>query len=156
LGGLAANTTCKSTPTAAYTSGDAIFYSQASATDITDTTLDGGSTDVPIATQAATPSLTDGTGWIPINLDTLTSGSPISNYPIDPTNSVSSVSAVTSADLVYRYACAVSPLSFELNAQLESTTYTVSDNKRASDGGNNSNLYEVGTNLRILGTGTDF
>ncbi len=160
LGGVAANTTCKSTPTGAYASGDAIFYSLASATDITDASIDGGATDVPIATQAATPALTDGTGWIPVNFDTLTGGSPISNLPVDPVNAVAtggSLATISTSDFFYRYACAVTPLTFEIDAQLESIAYTTSpDDKRATDGGNNANIYEVGTNLKILGTGTDF
>jgi len=39
---------------------------------------------------------------------------------------------------------------------LESDAFTITDDKRAKDGGNNSNLFEVGTNLKILGSGTDF
>lgn len=159
LGSVTANTACRVTPTGAYVADDRIFYSLASATDITDTTLDGGSTSIPDSTQAATPALTDGTGWIPVNFDTLTGGSPISNLPLDPTNALAtgdSVSAVTSASLMYRYACSITPLAFEIDAILESIAYTSTDNKLTTDGGNNSNFYEVGTNLKILGTGTDF
>ena len=58
-----------------------------------------------------------------------------------------------STDLVYRYSCSISPLAFEIDAQLESTAYTVTDNKRASDGGNSALYYETGTNLLILGAG---
>ena len=157
LGGLAANTTCKATPTGAYVSGDDIFYSigSGSAT-LADATIDGGSTSVPLHVQSTSPALTDSTGWIPVNFDTLTGGSPISNLPVDPVNTIGTVSAVASTDLVYRYACSVTPLAFEIDAQLESAAYTSVDNKRTSDGGNNANLYEVGTNLKILGAGTDF
>lgn len=157
LGGNAANTACKTTPTAAYASGDNIFYSISSgAATLADATIDGGTVSVPLHVQVATPALTDATGWIPVNLDSLTGGSPISNFPVDPVNTVATVSAIASTDLVYRYACSITPLAFEIDAQLESTTYTVSDNKKTSDGGNNSNYYEVGTNLKILGAGTDF
>lgn len=164
LGGIAANTTCKATPTGAYASGDMIFYSYSGAVAaITDATIDGGSTSVPDAYSTTTQSLTDGNGWIPINFDSLTGGSPISNIPIDPVNVISDVTAVSGIivgnnqpDYVYRYACAASPLAFEMDAVLESIAYTVSETKMSSDGGNNSNYYEVGTNLKILGTGTDF
>ena len=118
-------------------------------------TLDGSTVTTP-AVQVATPGLTSGSGWIPVNFDGLTGGSPISNLPVDPINTVTSLSGVASTDLVYRYSCSVTPLAFEFAAQLESTTYTVTDDKRASDGGNNSNYYEVGTNLQIFGSGTDF
>lgn len=160
LGGVAANTTCKATPTGAYASGDSIFYSlPTSAGTLADTTLDGGSTSVPSSVNVASPALTDGTGWIPVNFDTLTGGSPISNLPLDPVNaldSTNSVTSITNVSYTYRYACSVTPLSFEINAPLESIAYTQSDPKMTTDGGNNTSFYEVGTNLRILGTGTDF
>ncbi|OGZ19555.1 MAG: hypothetical protein A2494_01385 [Candidatus Lloydbacteria bacterium RIFOXYC12_FULL_46_25] len=162
LGSASANTACKATPTTAYgTTGATVklFYSlPTSAGTISDTTLDGSSVTTP-ASQSGTPSLTDGTGWIPVNFDTLTGGSPISNLPLDPVNAFAtgdSVSTVSSASLIYRYACSQTPLAFEVDAQLESIAYTSSENKRTTDGGNNDNLYEVGTNLKILGTGTDF
>lgn len=104
----------------------------------------------------------DGTGWIPVNLGALIGGSPISNYPVDPTNTVSGTA--DSTDLVYRYACqnkstvAGKPsYVFEINAQLESDAYTTgTDDKRAKDGGDHSTLYEVGTSLRILPTVVTF
>lgn len=157
LGGLTSNATCKDTAAAWGNAADRIFYSYSGAiTAITDSTLDGGTGSVPAAYSTTTPSLIDSTGWIPVNFETLTSGSPISNLPLDPVNTISSLSAVASTDLVYRYACRANNLTFEMNAQLESDAYTVTDNKRTSDGGNNDNYYEVGTNLKILGTGTDF
>lgn len=156
LGGVSANTTCKATPTGAYVSGDDVFYSLAGANTITDATIDGGTTSVPDPMNVATPALTDGTGWIPVSFDSLTGGSPISNLPVDPVNTISDLANVASSDLVYRYACSVTPLAFEINAQLESTAYTSADNKKTADGGNNSNFYEIGTNLKILGASTDF
>lgn len=158
LGSATANTACKTT-LAAYASGNKVFYSlPTSAGTISDATIDGGSTSIPAPSNVATPALTDGTGWIPVNFDTLTGGSPISNLPIDPVNaldSTNSVSNITNVSFMYRYACLQTPLAFEINAPLESIAYTQTDNKMTSDGGNNSNYYEVGTNLKILGTGTD-
>lgn len=105
----------------------------------------------------------DGTGWTPVNLTVLTGGSPISNYPLDPTNTIASLTAPTSSDLVYRYVCQNSVTTagkpsylFELNAQLESAAYTSEDDRRAKDGGNNVNYYEVGNSLRLLGAGSNF
>ena len=155
LGGGTADTTCRATNATAWTTGDAIYYSYSGAPGaITDTDLDGAI--VALGTSTTTPSLTDGTGWIPVNFDTLTSGSPISNLPLDPVNTITTLSGVTSGDLVYRYGCMASPMTFEIDAQLESTAYTSTDNKLTTDGGNNSNLYEVGTNLKIFGTGAAF
>lgn len=98
----------------------------------------------------------DGTGWIPVALTTLTGGSPLSNFPLDPTNTYAAAAAITNADLIYRYACDASPLTFEINAKLESTAYTVDDNRLTKDGGDNTSLYEVGTSLTILGSTDDF
>ncbi len=151
LGNSGSNTSCRS---GAYSSGDTINYSAETA--ITDTALDGGSSSIPAAATSTTPNNTDGTGWIPVNLAGLIGGSPISNMPLDPTNNFSaagSASAVTSTDLFYRYACDSSDLTFEVNANFESSAMATRETK---DGGNNSNLYETGTKLSILGAGSDF
>lgn len=101
----------------------------------------------------------DGAGWIKIVFKNLTSGSPISNLPVDPTNTVTAVTPAKT-DLVYRYACQNGTSAtvasgkpgyvFELNAVLESTAYTVDDNKMTKDGGDNDDKYEVGNNLNLL------
>jgi prepilin-type N-terminal cleavage/methylation domain-containing protein len=158
LAGASSSTICK-TATAgsagSYTAADLIYYSTSDS--LTDATLDGGSGSQPAANTVAATAAgnTDGTGWIPVNLDSLTSGSPISNFPIDPVNTVAAPAAIASTDLVYRYICSTA-IQYEIDAQLESSAYTVTDDKRAKDGGNNAALYEVGTNLKLLGTGVDF
>ena len=160
LGNASSNATCKTTPATVWgTAGTfKIWYSLASSSAITDTTLDGSTTTTP-AFQVTTPALTDGTGWIPINFGSLTGGSPISNIPVDPTNTIANLASVASTDLVYRYACSVTPLAYEIDAQLESSAYTTAPNDlRANDGGNSASYYETGTNLGILGVGagTDY
>lgn len=163
LGGVASNSTCKPTPTTAFGAAGTykIWYSLSGAAAVTDATLDASTATTPAVT-SATPSLTDGTGWIPVNFDTLTGGSPISNIPVDPVNAFGtgdSASSVSNATLAYRYACSQSPLSFEISSVLESTAYTSTDNKLTSDGGSSNSYYEVGTNLKILGAtagATDF
>jgi prepilin-type N-terminal cleavage/methylation domain-containing protein len=161
LGGPAANTICKTG--GAWAAADTIRYSYPSdspGATISDATLDGGSGSAPAAGQATNANLakTDGTGWIPVNLSRLTGGTPISNMPIDPTNTITAVATVANTDLVYRYACDVDTTTFELDATLESDTYKPGsgDDRSAKDGGNNANLYEVGTNLSVLGAGVDF
>lgn len=150
------NTACQST-IGTFTAGeDRIWYSTTSDSNtITDDTLDDTTFSLGFgATQAndAYQTYTDGTGWVPVKLDTVTGGSPISNLPIDPTNTVTTLSTVVLTDLVYRYACFVSGgvQSFELNARLESTEFST---KMTKDGGDNASLFEVGTNLKILGAG---
>jgi prepilin-type N-terminal cleavage/methylation domain-containing protein len=101
-------------------------------------------------TSTATAGAINGTGWVPVNLSSLTGGSPVSNMPLDPVNTFATVGIPTSTDYMYRYACDALPLGFEVNAALESAQYTTVDNKRANDGGNNALYYEVGTDLTIL------
>lgn len=157
IGGLTSNAECKTGGGAGnYATGDKIWYSTPTSSQIVDASLDGGTLNIPQSMQATTSSITDGTGWIPINFDTLTGASPISPLPVDPVNSITNSSTVASTDLVYRYVCNSQFLTFEIDAQLESNTFTVDDDKRRKDGGNNDNYFEVGTNLRLLGTGTDF
>lgn len=103
----------------------------------------------------------DGTGWLPVNLTGIAGGSPISNLPIDPTNTAATATP-TSATYVYRYACqnaggANHPSSvFEIDAVLESTEFTGANGKMATDGGDNAAYYEVGTSLKLLPTGSTF
>jgi prepilin-type N-terminal cleavage/methylation domain-containing protein len=105
---------------------------------------------------AAASSPVDGTGWVPVKLNGLIGGSPISSIPVDPINKIvingSTLAVITNSALTYRYACRKSPLSFEINARLESATYGPggTDDKSAKDGGNNPNLYETGNDLTIL------
>jgi prepilin-type N-terminal cleavage/methylation domain len=160
MGGASLNTACKGSTTddSSYSSTDRIFYSLPSETAISDATLDGGAGSAPAAAQSAstTLALTNGTGWLPVNLSALPSGSPISNLPIDPVNTVTDRANVANTDLVYRYVCSEKTLRYEIDATLESKAYTVDDNKMAKDGGNNANYFEVGTDLQLLGTGTTF
>ncbi|MDO9066038.1 MAG: type II secretion system protein, partial [Chloroflexota bacterium] len=78
---------------------------------------------------------TDGTGWIPVNFNSLDIGSPLFTLPTDPTNS-------TSTGLYYTYTTGG---SWELTSTLESNIYKMGgDNDRASkDGGIYPELYEV-------------
>lgn len=112
---------------------------------------------------SASSTALDGTGWVPVNLNNIAGGAPIAGLPLDPTNTVGTSTAPARTDLVYRYACqntgggtGYPSTVFELNAQLESDTYTVSDNKMTKDGGDNAYYYETGTNTRLLGSGTNY
>ena len=141
------NSTCKALATTA--NSTKVWYSLANTTLITsayqaDSSATGG------AITSSTPSLTSGYGWIPINFDGMTGGSPISNLPLDPTNTVSlTAPSVNLSSLVYRYGCAQSPLSYEIDATLESAAYS---GLTSTDGGNTGSLYETGTNLFVLGS----
>ena len=79
----------------------------------------------------------DGSGWIPVDFTQLQIGSPLNSLPIDPINT-------PSAGLYYTY---IPGGSWELGAVLESQKY---QSKLTNDGGNDSNVYEMGTNLFLL------
>ena len=139
------------------TANDHIYYSYPSdigtGSAITAMSLDGRTfTGIagPAQVVKANLGLTDSNGWLPINFSSLPGGSPISNLPIDPVNTIADKANPTMTDLVYRYVCSEKTLGYEINATLESTAYTITDLKMASDGGNNDSYYEVGTNLELF------
>ncbi|MEK9152410.1 MAG: hypothetical protein AAB692_03520, partial [Patescibacteria group bacterium] len=137
---------------------DTVYYSlpsDAPGGAITDATLDGGAASVPAAGQVTNVNKqkVNGSGWVKVDLTSLAGGSPLSNLPVDPTNTITDLANVDYTDLVYRYMCDATDLTFEVNAKLESAAYTTSpDNRLTLDGGDNDNLYEVGTKLTIMGT----
>lgn len=154
------NTSCRNNPSIP---PDTLYYSYPSDAptggDITDITLDGATFTANGQVINAVNANVNGAGWLPVNLSGLAGGSPISHMPVDPTNIVSTagLTAMTTSELVYRYACDAADLTFEIDARLESTAFTTDpDNRHTKDGGNNINVYEVGTKLSIIGTLTDF
>lgn len=82
----------------------------------------------------------DGFGWIPIDFTSIPGGSPLSILPIDPTNDVS-----------YYYSFMIEGRIYKFFTEMESITYGPSGNKSVTvkDGGINSFVYEVGTNLAL-------
>ncbi len=150
------NTGCKGTTisTAWQPATDHIYYSLPNdTTTISAMVLDGTTfTGTGGASQVlkANSGKVDSNGWIPIDFTSLPGGSPISALPIDPVNTISSLSAPTNTDLVYRYICSEKDQSFEIDATLESIAYTSTDNKMSKDGGNSDLYYEVGTGLSLI------
>lgn len=80
----------------------------------------------------------DGTGWIPLNFQLISTGSPIERLPIDPLNNVT---------YNYRFGVSVAGKTYEINCVFERPENST---KESSDGGNNPNAYELGTDLTIL------
>ena len=82
----------------------------------------------------------DGSGWIPVNLNAISSGAPISSYPVDPVNTGTSTN-------LYMYAA--SSTSFKLASRMESVKYGTggSGDVQTGDGGNSTSTFEAGTNL---------
>lgn len=92
---------------------------------------------------------TGGSGWVPINFDGMTGGSPVGTLPHDPN--------VTAADAsparYYTYLLgSTSSYTFLLTANMESTYYTTGGDGdvETNDGGSQSTLYEVGTDMDLL------
>lgn len=89
----------------------------------------------------------DGTGWIPVSFEAISSGSPISNLPVDPLNQESAT--VATDRWFYTYVCNNTTKRFEMTARLESTDFS---GKMSKDGGKFSDVYEVGTKLNLITT----
>jgi len=79
----------------------------------------------------------NGTGWIPINFTKMSTGAPIGDLPVDPTNQ-------TSSKLFYTYQANGS--QYETTAVMESQKYL---GTAASDGGTYADLYEKGSSLSL-------
>ncbi|MBI2633695.1 MAG: prepilin-type N-terminal cleavage/methylation domain-containing protein [Parcubacteria group bacterium] len=96
----------------------------------------------------------DGSGWIPVKLNTLSGGSPISVWPVDPNPSPSSA-----GNFYYVYLCKKADLSFTIFANMESEFYSNGGkgDVESTDGGVIPDLYEVGTVFGLAtSTGTNF
>ncbi|MEZ4156963.1 MAG: type II secretion system protein [Candidatus Paceibacterota bacterium] len=80
----------------------------------------------------------DGTGWVPVNLTNVPGGSPLPALPVDPTNTTT---------FSYTYQCNATNLTFEINANMESTRYANGggDDVESTDGGDTAAVYEVGS-----------
>ena len=76
-----------------------------------------------------------GTGWVPINFTSISSGAPVSVLPVDPVNN---------STYYYAYRPVSTSTVFEMNAVLESTKFS-SYMVNGYDGGDTAGLYEVGT-----------
>jgi prepilin-type N-terminal cleavage/methylation domain-containing protein len=95
----------------------------------------------------------DGTGWIPVAFSDLAGGAHISNLPIDP-----NASTASTGNYYYVYLPDATNLTFKLVANMESTYYsnTGDGDVESTDGGDNDDLYEVGTDMGItLTAGTN-
>ncbi|MDP2855969.1 MAG: type II secretion system protein [bacterium] len=113
---------------------------------------DAGSNRIDPMT-ATSNRLTNGNGWIPVNFESISSGSPLSALPVDPTNATSSTAT---SNLYYSYACNATSTYFEVNAPMESTYYRLNGDGDvvSKDGGNCTTLYEVGNapGLNLMST----
>lgn len=104
-------------------------------------------------TASSTTALTTGgAGWIPINFNGMTGGSPIGSLPRDPNQSLID----GNPSLYYIYGVlSDDDYTFKLVANMESTYYGGGDGDvEATDGGTQTTLYEVGTGMTLALTAT--
>ena len=97
---------------------------------------------------------TGGSGWVPINFDGLTGGSPIGSLPHDP--NITAINASPGRYYVYLVGSTTN-YTFKLVANMESTYYSTSGggDVETSDGGIDVGLYEIGTSMTTtIATGT--
>ena len=80
----------------------------------------------------------DGSGWLPIDLSSISSGQPISELPKDPSDD---------QKYFYQVGFNVREKTFEVNCIFEAPG---SVSKHFEDGGNHTGRYEIGSNLTIL------
>jgi len=86
------------------------------------------------ATQATVQGVAGG-GWVATDLSAISGGSPLSVLPVDPTNSSA-----------YHYCYEeYSDETWELNAYLESTKFATTSNLDGTDGGDDDEVFEIGT-----------
>ncbi|HOI44004.1 MAG TPA: SUMF1/EgtB/PvdO family nonheme iron enzyme, partial [Candidatus Aminicenantes bacterium] len=102
----------------------------------------------------------DGTGWVPVNFNSMDIGSPLSALPVDPSN-IYTQDLNANNDFFYTYTISSDGQQFELNTKLESKYYgfknrdnlevknAASDDAPLADGGDNG-LLEKGSSLALM------
>lgn len=89
----------------------------------------------------------DGTGWVPINFNSITTGAPLGRLPIDPSNGSGNCASVSVPGCFYVYKASVTVGRYKLFANMESSKYGKdgSADVESKDGGNVPDWYEVGS-----------
>ena len=140
--------------TPAITLGDSAkcYLSLTSTTNITANCNDRhASTRTTTAATSTTARAINGTGWVPVDFQEVSGGSPLAVLPTDPLNNTT---------YFYSYAPDDTKKTFEIDANMESTRYSTSGGddveSNTEDGGSDgsgtdvsANIYEVGTNLGL-------
>lgn len=85
---------------------------------------------------------TDGTGWIPINFNSIPAGNPLNVLPVDPKNT-------TSGGYYYAYATANGQWDLTESMEAPQDQSGGSNDQVSTDGGDLPLLHEVGTNFSL-------
>lgn len=91
----------------------------------------------------ASSTRVDGTGWIPVDFQAISAGSPISQLPIDSKNSTSTRNYFTYVASGNSWAMAFSP-------EAEKNKLGGTNNLTIKDGGQKASLFELGKDLSLL------
>jgi len=85
----------------------------------------------------ASSTVVTGTGWVDVNFNQISSKSPLSKLPLDPVNT---------ENYFYAYACEETNMTYEINANMESTKYASGGDVdvESKDGGDAAGWYEIG------------
>ncbi|MCL5016253.1 MAG: type II secretion system GspH family protein [Patescibacteria group bacterium] len=97
---------------------------------------------------AVTSRAVDGTGWVNINFNAMSSGTPIPILPLDPSNGSTCTSGQAPNVCLYSYHSSATFGQYKLYANMESSRYQA--NQAANDGGTLAGWYEIGTNMSGL------
>ncbi len=98
-----------------------------------------------VCTTAATTTV-DGNGWVNLNFNGISSGSPLSRLPLDPVNDSASTNCAGTVDgCYYAYYASSTTGKYRLFANMESTKYGTDLEPNAKDGGTVSDWYETGS-----------
>lgn len=95
------------------------------------------------SSQVANRRSNNSSGWLPVNFAAISSGAPIGNLPLDPTND---------STHYYGYVATSTNLGFKITANgFESSKYSNGGGSDvvSTDGGNYASIYEVGTALGL-------
>lgn len=98
-------------------------------------------------------TVTTGAGWVPLNFNLISSGSPLSKLPIDPNNGgTCRLTSSSSTPCQYVFAASSTVGVYEIAAAMESTKYANGGTADvvSTDNGSNPYWYEVGSNLALV------
>jgi prepilin-type N-terminal cleavage/methylation domain-containing protein len=105
------------------------------------------------ACTANSSTAVNGSGWVPINFNAISTGSPLPNLPIDPVNSTTTTAcAGTPSGCFYVYRPSSTMGKYKLYANMESAKFTTAPNNVESsskDGGNSDTWYEIGSDMTL-------
>jgi prepilin-type N-terminal cleavage/methylation domain-containing protein len=105
------------------------------------TTGTWGFTGATATATTNTSKAVNGTGWVPINLTAISSGAPISSWPVDPVNTATSTAYIYDANVT----------SWKIATMMESAKYKTTgvNDVETGDGGNSVYSYEQGSNMAL-------